>query len=67
MKVADYIKSRGISVRLVAQEAKISTQAVYGYCVTYTPTANTLRKIAGAMTRLGVETTAADIFRAMEE
>lgn len=61
MDLTEYIKSKGLTTRLVAQEAGISRQALNQYGKAFTPSAKTLKKIATAMTNLGVETTVVDL------
>lgn len=61
MTIEQYIKSRGLSTKLVAQAMKISRQALNNYGKKFTPTANTLFKIAEAMTALGAETKVVDL------
>lgn len=64
MKVSDYIVSKGLTVRLVAQQAKIQRQTIYYYGTEYEPTVRSLNKIAQAMTELGVPTTVKDLVAA---
>lgn len=61
MKIEKYIKSRGLTVKLVAQKTGISRQAINQYGRRFTPTAKTLEKLAKAMTELGAKTTVVDL------
>ena len=65
MTMTEYINSRGLNVRLVSQEMKVSCQAVAKYTGKIMPRADTMKRIAIAMTNLGVPTTAVDIFSAL--
>lgn len=65
MRMCEYLKSRSLTVKVVAQEMGISNQAVSKMGVEYAPTAKTLKKVAQAMTNLGVPTTAADLVEAL--
>lgn len=65
MTIRKYLRSRGLNVNIVAQEMRISRQSLSEYGVKYTPTAKTLKKVAQAMTNLGVPTTAADLVAAL--
>lgn len=58
---AKYVKEKGLNLRVLAQQMKISRQRLYNYGVDYTPTSRTIKKIATAMTELGVETAPSDI------
>ena len=61
MTLNEYIKSRGLTMRIVAQKMGITRQMIYGYGRYFTPTAKTLKKMAEAMTELGAETTVVDL------
>ena len=61
MTLAEYVKSKGLTLTLVAQEMKVSRQAVSLYGKAFTPTTKTLKKMADAMTNLGVPTTVVDL------
>lgn len=61
MNLTEYLKSKGLTLSLVAQEMGISRQALENYGKKFTPTAKTLKKVATAMTNLGVPTTAVDL------
>lgn len=61
MTLNDYLKSQGLTVRLIAQQMGVSRQAINKYGKGSTPSAKTLRKIAEAMTALGVATTVVDL------
>lgn len=61
MTIEKYIKSRGLTTRLVAQKAGVRRQAIHQYGTKFTPTARTLEKIAKAMTELGAETKVVDL------
>lgn len=65
MTIEQYIKSKGLTTRLVAQKAQMSKQAINNYGVTFTPTAKTLLKLAKAMTELGAPTTVVDLVKVM--
>ena len=63
-----YPKSnKGLSVTIVAQAIGVSRQAVSKYGRKNKPTYKTLKKIADAMTDMGVPTTVVEIFAAIEE
>ena len=61
MTFAEYVKSRGLTLTIIAQEMKVSRQALSHYGKDFTPTARTLKNIAIAMTNLGVKTTVVDL------
>lgn len=65
MTIEEYIKSRGLTTKLVAQKANISKQAINQYGTRFTPTAKTLLKIADVMTALGAETKVVDLVKVM--
>lgn len=65
MTIEEYIKSRGLTVKLVAQQTGMTRQAIHQYGTKFTPTARTLNKIAKAMTELGAETKVIDLVAAM--
>lgn len=67
MTIEKYIKSRGLTTKLVAQKAGVTRQAVQQYGTKFTPTAKTLERLAKAMTELGAETKVVDIYKAMYE
>lgn len=64
MTIGDYIRSKGLSVQLVAQKMGVRRQAVEKYGKEYSPTEKTLTKVATAMTALGAPTTVVDLFQA---
>lgn len=64
MTVSGYIKSKGLTVQLVAQKMRVRRQAIENYGKKFTPTARTLGRVATAMTELGVPTTVIDILNA---
>lgn len=61
MTISKYIKSRGLTAALVAQEMGISRQAVAQYNGKRMPRADKMKRMAKAMTNLGAPTTAVDI------
>ena len=65
MTMTDYINSRGLNVRIVANEMKVSRQAVAKYTSDVMPRVGTMKRIAAAMTALGAPTTAVDILAAL--
>ncbi len=67
MTIENYIKSRGLTTKLVAQKAGVTKQAINNYGTKFTPTAKTLGKLANAMTALGVETKVVDIVQVLYE
>ena len=67
MQISEFIKSKGLSVTIVAQAIGVSRQAVSKYGRKNKPTYKTLKKIADAMTNMGVPTTVVEIFAAIEE
>lgn len=67
MTVSEFIKRKGLTVRLVAQEMGVTRQAIEQYGKQFVPTAKTLKRLAQAMTVLGVPTTPADIVAATYE
>lgn len=66
MRIAEYIRFRGLTVTLVAQKMKVSKQSIsqYGREYGHTPTAKSLEKVANAMTELGAPTTVVDLVAA---
>lgn len=64
MTISDYIRSKGLTVRLVAQKMGVRRQAIENYGRQFNPTEKTLTKVAKAMTELGAPTTVVDIFKA---
>ena len=67
MQISEFIKSKGLSATIVAQAIGVSRQAVSNYGRKNKPTYKTLKKIADAMTGMGVPTTVVEIFAAIEE
>lgn len=65
MTLTNYIKTRGLTVRLVSQRLGVSRQTVAQYGNNFFPTEKTLTKIAKAMTELGAPTTVVDLFTAI--
>lgn len=65
MTLSDYITAKGLSVKLIAQSLGISRQTVYDYGRGDMPTYKTLKKIADAMTEMGVPTTVVELYAAM--
>lgn len=65
MTIEKYIKSRGLTAKLVAQKAGITRQAVQQYGTKFTPTAKTLERLAKAMTELGAETKVVDLVKVL--
>lgn len=64
MSISNYIRSKGLTVQLVAQKMGVRRQAIDNYGRLFNPTEKTLTKVATAMTALGVPTTVVDIFTA---
>ena len=60
-KIAKYIKRHGLTLSAVAEKAGITRQALAQYGQTFSPTLTTLRKVAEAMTVLGVPTKVTDL------
>lgn len=67
MQISEFIKSKGLSAKIVAQALGVSRQAISEYGRKAKPTYNTLKKIADAMTDMGVPTTVVEIFTAIDE
>ena len=67
MTIEKYIKSRGLTTKLVAQKVGITRQAIQHYGTKFTPTAKTLEKIAKAMTERGAETKVVDLVKVPHE
>lgn len=67
-KLSEYIKSKGLNMRSVCQDMGVSRQSFsqYGTGVRGM-NANTYKKIAESMTRLGVPTKARDIMIAIAD
>lgn len=64
ISISDYIRVRGLTVRLVAQKMGVRRQAIDNYGRLFNPTTKTLEKVATAMTALGAPTTVIDILKA---
>ena len=67
MTINEYVKSRGLTVRLIAQKLGVSRQAVAQYGNGHVPTARVLEKIARAMTELGASTTVVNLVAVLYE
>ena len=65
MTMNEYVKNRGLTVKLIAQKLRVSRQAVAKYGDGHVPTAKVLEKIARAMTELGAPTTVVDLVAAL--
>ena len=66
MTITEYIESRGLTVRLVAQKRGVTRQAIERMCADgYEPTFTTLDKTARAMTELGAPTTVVELYSAL--
>ncbi len=65
MTIEQYIKSRGLTTRIVSQKMGVSRQAIGQYGIKFTPTARTLTKLAEAMTELGAETKIVDLVKVL--
>ena len=65
MTIEQYIKSRGLTTKLVAQRLGISRQAIQNYGTKFTPTTKTLINLSNAMTELGAETKVVDLVRVL--
>lgn len=65
MTIEQYIKSRGLTTKLVAQRLGISRQTIQNYGTKFTPTAKTLINLSNAMTELGAETKVVDLVRVL--
>ena len=61
MTFKEYVKARGLTIRLVSQKAGMTRQAIENYGKKFTPTVKTLQKLADAMTELGAETKVVDL------
>lgn len=60
-KIAKYIKRHGLTLSAVATKAGITRQALANYGTTFSPSVNTLKKVADAMTALGAPTKVTDL------
>lgn len=60
-KIAKYIKRHGLTLSAVAAKAGITRQALANYGTTFSPSVNTLKKVADAMTALGAPTKVTDL------
>lgn len=67
MQISEFIKSKGLSAKIVAQALGVSRQAISQYGRRDKPTYKTLKKIADAMTDMGVPTTVVEIFTAINK
>ena len=67
MTIEKYIKSHGLTTKLVAQKAGVTRQALNKYGTKFTPTARTLEKVANAMTALGAKTKVTDLVKVLYE
>ncbi len=67
MTIEKYIKSRGLTTKLVAQKMGVTRQAIQRYGTKFTPTARTLDKLAKVMTELGAETKVVDLVKVLYE
>lgn len=65
MTIEKYIKSRGLTAKLVAQKMGVKRQTINQYGTKFTPTARTLEKLAKAMTELGAETKVVDLVKVL--
>lgn len=63
MTLEQYIRERGLTVRLVGQKCGVRRQTLYQYGKKYRPTVKTCEKIAQAMTELGAKTEPIDIIQ----
>lgn len=61
MTMNEYLHSRGLKSSIVAQECKVSRQAIEQLGKSRNPTVRTMKKIAKAMTDLGAPTTVVDL------
>lgn len=61
--LSKYIKEKGLTLQLVAQEMHVSRQALAKYGTRVCPRASTIKKVAAAMTNLGVPTKPIDIVK----
>lgn len=61
MTLAKYVKSRGLTLTLVAQEMNVKKQMLSAYGNGRKPNCETLKRIANAMTTLGAETQVIDL------
>lgn len=64
-KIAKYIKRHGLTLSAVAEKAGVTRQAVAHYGVDFNPSTGSLRKVAEAMTALGVPTKVTDLVEAL--
>lgn len=67
MRMNEYVKSRGLTVRLLTQKMGVTRQCFSNYWKNTIPTAKTLQKVAQAMTELGAPTTVVDLVAAFYE
>lgn len=61
MTMNEYLHSRGLKSATVAQECKVSRQAIEQLGKRRNPTVKTMKKVAKAMTNLGAPTTVVDL------
>ncbi len=61
MTMTEYIHSRGLKASLIAQECKVTRQAIEQLGKSRNPTLPTMKKVAKAMTDLGAPTTVVDL------
>jgi len=65
LTIEKYIKSRGLTPKLVAQKMGVTRQAIQRYGTKFTPTARTIDKLAKVMTELGAETKVVDLVKVL--
>lgn len=65
MTINEFIRSRGLTISLVAQKRGVSRQVIANYGKARNPSVKTLQKLAQAMSELGALTTVADIVKAL--
>lgn len=63
MRLTEYIKSRGLPVRAVSAQLKLSRAQIYSYNTGIQPHPRTVKKIADAMSELGADTTPIDLYQ----
>lgn len=61
MTLTDYVKKKGLTAQLVAQQMGVSPQRFYAIGVGNIPTLNTCKKIVSAMSELGATVTVVDL------
>lgn len=61
MTMTKYLRTRGLNIRLVAQELGVTRQSIAQYNGKKMPRVDTMKRIAAAMTELGAPTTVVEL------